>query len=122
MPHTVEARILELQEKKRQLAAQAIEAGGKKGAATKLSMKDILNLFRRDAEHDYRHDEHGYEGMSKLKEGRLLGGNGVGRGVEEIGMGQDIGGTAMRLTPPVVERGGKVRKEEGIYGRKWTRD
>ncbi|KAI4142419.1 MAG: hypothetical protein L6R39_004946 [Caloplaca ligustica] len=122
VPHTVEARILELQEKKRQLAAQAIEAGGKKGAATKLSMKDILNLFRRDAEHDYRHDEHGYEGMSKLKEGRLLGGNGVGRGVEEIGMGQDIGGTAMRLTPPVVERGGKVRKEEGIYGRKWTRD
>ncbi|KAI9847995.1 MAG: hypothetical protein M1838_000667 [Thelocarpon superellum] len=44
---TVEERILELQEKKRELANAAIE--GK--AVGKLSMKDIMQLFRRDAEH-----------------------------------------------------------------------
>ncbi|KAI9726693.1 MAG: hypothetical protein M1834_008958 [Cirrosporium novae-zelandiae] len=44
--NTVEERILALQEKKRLLASAAIE--GKGGA--KLSMKDVLALFRRDAE------------------------------------------------------------------------
>ncbi|KAL8940239.1 MAG: hypothetical protein Q9216_002923, partial [Gyalolechia sp. 2 TL-2023] len=48
VPDTVESRILDLQERKRQLAKQAIEAGGNnsnnKAAAAKLSMKDILNL------------------------------------------------------------------------------
>lgn len=47
---TVEARILDLQEKKRALAEAAIEG---KQAVGKLSMKDILALFRRDAEHAY---------------------------------------------------------------------
>ncbi|TKA70245.1 hypothetical protein B0A49_05315 [Cryomyces minteri] len=47
---TVEERILALQEKKRQLANAAIE-GGK--AVGKLSMKDIMQLFRRDAEHHH---------------------------------------------------------------------
>lgn len=47
---TVEARILELQEKKRALAEAAIEG---KAAAGKLNMKDILKLFRRDAEHEH---------------------------------------------------------------------
>ncbi|KAI9673049.1 MAG: hypothetical protein M1817_003213 [Caeruleum heppii] len=45
--NTVEERILELQEKKRELANAAIE--GK--AVGNLSMKDILQLFRRDADH-----------------------------------------------------------------------
>ncbi|KAI9826611.1 MAG: hypothetical protein M1832_006207 [Thelocarpon impressellum] len=45
---TVEERILALQEKKRELANAAIE--GK--AVGKLSMKDIMQLFRREAEHD----------------------------------------------------------------------
>jgi len=46
---TVEERILELQEKKRELANQTIE-GGPKGGAGKLGMKEIMQLFRRDAE------------------------------------------------------------------------
>ncbi|KAI9818842.1 MAG: hypothetical protein M1827_007663 [Pycnora praestabilis] len=50
---TVEERILDLQEKKRELATAAIE--GK--AVAKLSMKDIMQLFRRDAEqHDHSED------------------------------------------------------------------
>ena len=44
---TVEERIVALQEKKRELANAAIEGKG----VGKLSMKDILALFRRDAEH-----------------------------------------------------------------------
>ncbi|KAI9806561.1 MAG: hypothetical protein M1833_003748 [Piccolia ochrophora] len=47
---TVEARILDLQEKKRELANAAIE--GK--AVGKLTMEDIINLFRHDAHEGYR--------------------------------------------------------------------
>ena len=44
---TVEERILNLQERKRELANATIEG---KSAATKLTMKDMLALFRHDAE------------------------------------------------------------------------
>lgn len=52
---TVEERILDLQEAKRKLAKAAIE-GGK--AKMNLDMKDILALFRRDAEHKEPYDPH----------------------------------------------------------------
>lgn len=82
-------------------------------------MKDILNLFRRDAEHDYKYDEHGHDGMGKLKEGRLLKASGIGKGVEEVGMGEGHAKSNMRVTPPVMERGNVGRKDEGVYGRRW---
>lgn len=47
--NSVEERILDLQEAKRKLAKAAIE-GGK--AIGKLSMKDILALFKREAEYE----------------------------------------------------------------------
>ncbi|KAL8753221.1 MAG: hypothetical protein Q9184_005487 [Pyrenodesmia sp. 2 TL-2023] len=114
VPHTVEARILDLQEKKRALAAQAI--GGQKGAAAKLSMKDILNLFRRDAEHDARHDvdDVGVRDMRVGKGDVLYGGGGGGGG----GIGGN-GATSMRVTPPVMEKGKVGRKDDGVYGRRW---
>lgn len=44
---TVEERILELQEKKRLLAMHAIEGGMKKNKdSLKLSLQDLLNLFK----------------------------------------------------------------------------
>jgi hypothetical protein len=49
---SVEERILALQEKKRELANQAIE-GGKNGGLGKLGMNEILGLFRREAEHTH---------------------------------------------------------------------
>jgi SNF2 family DNA or RNA helicase len=52
---SVEERILELQEKKRELAKAAIEGGGMKGG--KLDMKDIMSLFRREAEFDRKHED-----------------------------------------------------------------
>ncbi len=53
---TVEERILDLQEAKRKLAKAALE-GGK--AKMNLDMKDVLALFRRDAEHEEPHDPNG---------------------------------------------------------------
>jgi len=53
--NSVEERILELQAKKRELANAAIEGGGK--AVGKLSMKDIMNLFRKDAENAGHHED-----------------------------------------------------------------
>lgn len=53
---TVEERILELQDVKRRLASAAIEQGGAKGL-NKLSMQDIMNLFKRDAELHHKEDD-----------------------------------------------------------------
>ncbi|KAL8845496.1 MAG: hypothetical protein Q9176_000132 [Flavoplaca citrina] len=112
--NTVEGRILELQEKKRELAKQAIEGGGK-AAAGKLSMKDILNLFRRDAEHDHRWGGYaiggGKENLGTMK-GGLLG--------ARSGVSEDRN-SGMRSQPGIVEKagGGVTRKDEGIYGRRW---
>lgn len=79
-------------------------------------MKDILNLFRRDAEHDYPSVEEsgGREAGAVGKRGGLLS-----RAVVEVGEGVRREGAGMRLTPPVMERGAGARREEGIYGRKW---
>lgn len=52
--NTIEARILKLQEKKRALTKATIED---KQAIGKLSMKNILTLFRHDAKHAYSSDE-----------------------------------------------------------------
>ncbi|GAA5999550.1 DEAD/DEAH box helicase [Rhodotorula paludigena] len=48
--NTVEDRILTLQQQKAELAAAALEGSGNIGKASKLSVKDILYLFRGDAD------------------------------------------------------------------------
>ncbi|KAI9813004.1 MAG: hypothetical protein M1826_002561 [Phylliscum demangeonii] len=72
---TVEERILELQEKKRELANATIE--GK--AAAKLSLKDMLRLFRRDAEYAPRADEAATTTTTGLKGSRPGDVYGMGR-------------------------------------------
>lgn len=47
---TVEERIVDLQERKRELANATLEG---KSAAGKLTMRDMMALFGRDAEHSY---------------------------------------------------------------------
>ena len=106
--NTVEARILDLQEKKRALANAAIE--GK--AVGKLSMKDILNLFKRDAEHDARHDEEDPTLGSKTK---VL----VKPGGGFSGAADEAGKQSMRVTPPVMEKPRVGGKEDSVYGRRW---
>lgn len=99
---TVEARILELQEKKRALAEAAIE--GK--AVSKLSMKDILNLFRRDAEHDGRHD---VDPTLGAKTKVLTTGNGYTASNDRE--------QSRRITPPLAKP--RQHQEDSIYGRRW---
>jgi len=103
---TVEARILELQEKKRALANAAIE--GK--TIGKLSMKDILNLFKRDAEHDGRHEVDSTLGAKT----KVLTTGGMGSGSRYI-VSNDRE-QSRRVTPPVVR---KPRQEDTVFGRRW---
>ena len=105
--NTVEARILDLQEKKRALAKAAIGGDGK--AAGKLTMKDILNLFKRDAEHDVRHQVDVDLGTKT----RVLPSAG------EIGGMEARAGQSMRTTPPLMGKGRLPMREHAIYGRRW---
>ena len=110
---TVEARILELQEKKRALAQAAIEG---KQAAGKLSMKDILRLFRRDAEHEHpvevREKERGLMARGVADERRIMAARAR---VEQMAAFRSTGGGQR------VGSSGKhqVGNEDSIYGRRW---
>ena len=106
--NTVEERIFDLQEKKRALAAAAIE--GK--AVGKLTMKDMLALFRRDAETDNKY-EAGHGDLHQKT--RVLTTSRPDSGVDNR-----TAYSSQRSTPPVMERpnhGG--RKEDSIFGRRW---
>ena len=106
--NSVEERILDLQEKKRFLAEAAIE--GK--AAAKLSLQDIMNLFKREAEHDTRLNGN-YDGAGLGTRSRVLPESGPS--VVETGTG--TGGRKMASL--AEKRGGGERRDEGIYGRRW---
>ena len=67
---TVEERILQLQEKKRQLAEQAIEGGMKKNAF-KLGIAEMLELFKHGGSKDYAGEYEAKE-ASGATSGRLL--------------------------------------------------
>ena len=107
--NTVEARILELQEKKRALANAAIGGDGK--AAGKLSMKDILNLFRKDAENEGWHKAEAISGGKT----RIL----TAAGGSSSSPGDEKGRQSMRATPPAIEHRGVSRKEDSVFGRRW---
>jgi hypothetical protein len=100
--NSVEERILELQEAKRKLANAAIE-GGK--AIGKLSMKDILALFKREAEYEPTSadnaDDRGMYGRTRVLE------NGAEKGMDT---------TAPR--PPRKAGSLGFRKEDSVYGRR----
>lgn len=77
---SVEERILLLQEKKRELAKVAIEGGSREGVG-KLSMKDILSLFRRDAEYQAGHEEDARTNALASSRAGLLEPKGSGKGM-----------------------------------------
>lgn len=108
--NTVEERILALQEKKRTLASAAIEGGR---AVGKLSMKDIMQLFRRDAEHDEAHEE-------VFKE---LGVRGARTGAPQSPTIRLPLDKSAKRVPPAQRRDGFTHgngsKEDPIYGRRW---
>lgn len=111
--NTVEEKILALQEKKRQLAAAAIE-GGK--AVGKLSMQDIMQLFRRDAEEVGGSNADDVAFAEKFGgDAKLLDGNG-GRAESR----QESRTPPERAGQREVPRKGVARKpEHAVYGRRW---
>jgi superfamily II DNA or RNA helicase len=96
---TVEAGILELQERKRKLANETIEG---KAAAAKLTLQDMLNLFKHDAEHTHQVDGIG------LDRGKLLSSDSQRAGSEGREMKEGSGGSQPAR-----------RKEHAVYGRRW---
>ncbi|KAF2800131.1 hypothetical protein K505DRAFT_293209 [Melanomma pulvis-pyrius CBS 109.77] len=107
--NSVEERILELQEAKRKLAQAAIE-GGK--AIGKLSMKDILNLFKRDAEFDQEHVDDGSE-QNMFTRMRVLESPTTG----EFGSG-DMGESTTKVARRKAGSLGFKKQEHSVWGRR----
>jgi SNF2 family DNA or RNA helicase len=97
---TVEARILDLQDRKRELANATIEG---KSAAAKLTLQDMLKLFRHDAEH-----LHGVDGIG-LNKARLLGDDRHQSQEVSRSRREGSGGPAQPTK----------QKEHEVYGRRW---
>lgn len=87
---TVEERILDLQEKKRMLAAQAIDTGAKKGAL-KLGLNEIIDMFKPG--------------------GHFAGGTGSNGLREQMASAARIVGKKATPLPR--------REENSVYGRRW---
>ncbi|MCJ1463870.1 hypothetical protein MMC07_002479 [Pseudocyphellaria aurata] len=124
--NTVEERILALQEKKRALAEAAIE--GK--AVGKLSMKDILNLFRHDAEdHLHHHDHTGDNEALGQKVGLLRRSDEGTAAIEEKEKEREIYNVGVagigngRVKERVMEKGAtggvEALRDESVWSRRW---
>jgi hypothetical protein len=110
---TVEERILELQEKKRELANQAIEGSAKQNVG-KLGMKEILQLFRRDAEYAPQNPSAtSYDLGSKP---RILPTNSV-KSSAGSSRESSVGILGERRAARPISK--PVRNEDETYGRRW---
>ena len=111
--NTVEARILELQEKKRELADATIE--GKMGAQ-KLTLQDMLNLFKHDAEHSHKVDGIGMG----MKGGLLDKGEWTDAGASQSHYGYGAGRDERSRREGSAGSERKVKRpEDPTYGRRW---
>lgn len=106
---SVEERILDLQEKKRELANQTIEGG--KGGVGKLGMKEILQLFRRDAEHAPPHPAAQQYDMSKP---RILKESSSVESSRDVSVSRE-----RKVTPPTGRPASAAFKEDSVFGRRW---
>ncbi|KAK4164538.1 transcription termination factor 2 [Cladorrhinum sp. PSN259] len=98
---TVEARIVELQNKKRMLAEATIEGGMRKKdkGQLKLGLQEILDLFKHDA-------------RTSIGEGGL---DGFGPNADVATISSDIGQFIGRKNKPGARKGA----EHEVYGRRW---
>ncbi|KAK3332105.1 SNF2 family N-terminal domain-containing protein [Cercophora scortea] len=99
---TVEARILELQQKKRLLAEAAVEGGmrRKDKSTMKVGLQEILALFK----HDARAGDAG-EGSGEFLDGRVVG--------------QDLAAVSAMIGRRKGGGDGGRRAEHQVYGRRW---
>ncbi|KAK3504003.1 SNF2 family N-terminal domain-containing protein [Neurospora crassa] len=107
---TVEARILELQEKKRLLAQTAVEGsterGGnkkKKGQGLKLGLQEILDLFKHDGSRAIHGADNGESGY----------------GEENAAAAAAAGRTPVRRTAGAAANHTGTRREHEVFGRRW---
>ena len=131
---TVEERIFELQEKKRALAEAAIEG---KAAAAKLSMRELLGLFKHDGDVGQRGaggasaggrgvDDHAglmdrvkvlRGGSPWTSEGNSGNGSGAGGSATALGSGRVEGGRSGNAMKE--KKGGNKVAESSVFGRRW---
>ncbi|POS87748.1 hypothetical protein EPUL_000521 [Erysiphe pulchra] len=101
--NSVEERILALQERKRELAHQAIE-GGKNNGVGKLGMKEIMQLFRSDVDHNFVSS---LENTNNDKNGSAT----YSPTVSENQVNHPVRKPASKVT--------NKRTEDAVYGRRW---
>jgi hypothetical protein len=111
---TVEERILELQDRKRELANLTIEG---KSAAGKLTMNDMMALFGRDAEARFSGDR---GNIDVIKTGRSLT-EASASSSKDNGNG---GSSRPWSQPSSQDRNRQAEKrasraEDSVYGRRW---
>jgi hypothetical protein len=112
---SVEERILDLQEKKRELANQTIEGG--KGGAGKLGMKEILQLFRRDAERTPPLPSAAQYNLAQKP--RILNEPSTSSTTSNSSR-EGSASNERRSTPPVTVRSASaVANEDALFGRRW---
>ncbi|KAI5292455.1 hypothetical protein KEM52_006345 [Ascosphaera acerosa] len=113
---TVEERILDLQNKKRELANATIE--GKKSAG-KLTMNDMLALFGRDAEAQYRGDEDEGGLTERVKVLRQADEGSSSR--SDLHARPAKGAAAARKADGSADKDRKARRaqESSVFGRRW---
>ena len=112
---TVEERILDLQNRKRELANLTIEG---KSAAGKLTMNDMLGLFGKDAESRYTSRDGDRDFTQST---RLLSSNDENGSASNSGRNssQRAGGRERHISPPLSHGNRSGRVEDPVYGRRW---
>lgn len=103
---------MDLQEKKRELAKQTIE--GQKGGAGKLGMKEILQLFRRDAEHAPPHPAAPQYDMTKPRVLKEASSN-----ASSSQEGSLVPSRERKSTPPANGPNNAAPRENDVYSRRW---
>jgi SNF2 family DNA or RNA helicase len=119
---SVEERILALQERKRELAKAAIEGAGNK--VGKLSMQEILSLFKHDGGNGGVHDEEDREMWEKFgKGGGVLDGPKEGSttsGSGDVSIMGSQGSSSGSRGASGAKPGGQPRYQESdVFGRRW---
>lgn len=109
---TVEERIVDLQNRKRELANMTIEG---KTAAAKLTMRDMMALFGRDAESRYASTRHDATMPRRLLTASDDPGS-IGDASRSTSRGTSRG-TSTSSRRPARER--PSRPEDSVYGRRW---
>jgi hypothetical protein len=108
---TVEERIVDLQERKRELANATLEG---KSAAGKLTMRDMMALFGRDAEHSYtsRQDTLDFKQPTRLLSSADEPPAAPSSSLSDLSRDQRNRPYQQPHRPP-------ARPDDSVYGRRW---